>query len=132
MNQNDQETAERMQQARDFVDHRIQRDHPNSNNIVHINFQGLNYHFYSPNAVRPSRLALNLAVRSIRNELEPYDHYDSIINFHISNGSLAASVTIHNVNIDLENFATAHTIYCTWLYFGDRHPRHANIMVMLR
>ena len=127
-----QAVLNQMQAARDFVSQDIERRFPDAVNIVHANHRGLNYHFYGPRAIpRPTHLTVDLAVRSIRTELEPFDHHDQAFHFRVPDGSLAATVTILEVNIDLENFARAIRIYCTWLYFGRLHPQNANIMIVL-
>ena len=127
-----QAVLDQMQNARDFVTQDIDRRYPNVVNIVHANHRGLNYHFYGPrNLPRPSHITVDLAVRSVRDEIEPFDHHDQAFHFRIPDGSIAASVTIFESGIDLENFGRTVRIYCTWLYFGALHPQHCNVMVVL-
>ena len=131
-NQLDQADINQMQNARDFVTEDIERRFPEAVNIVHANHRGLNYHFYGPrNIPRPSHLTVDLAVRAVRMELEPFDHHDQAFHFRRPDGGLAASVTILEVDIELENFARTTRVYCTWLYMGQLNPQFANIMVVL-
>ena len=125
-----------MNEARAYADQQIIRNHPNHFNLVHTNFQGMHYHFYRHNQSplgRPSSEDVQLAVRDIRQELYSWEegNPDQSVDFRTPSGHLAAAVHRYDRELVLDNFQTVVRVYITWLYFTERHPRDANVEIIL-
>ena len=128
-----------IEQSREFIDRDITLNYPNHLNWVHLNHQGLHYHFYARNNFQlinnqlPQRVILDLAVRQVRDEifLLQHDGQDELREFRMPDGSLAARVQIFDLNIDLEEMPPIVRIYKHWLHFGFEQPQFANVLSIL-